>query len=350
MKTRNISLLTFVITLLMLTTINVKAAGFNVTRTITGVANPVTNTFTYTVTADSSNPSTVTLPSTLTPKTIAFTNTAPSSGTATQTASPLIADTVWTGLNYSKPGTYKFVVSESASSNATLYPRDTKTYTVTIFVENNLNSSDNTPDGTFSATYIGSQEGGTGSKITSSQNATFTSAAGGRAYLQITKQVTGNAADVTTCFQMTITLSGYINSEVYNISGSSCPTGTNNATSATMPSSGTTAQTIKVQVKHNDTVVIGRSGSIAQLPVGATYTIEETAVSGYTTYINGSSTAATSTGSKTVSATQSSNNYTFKNDSTVPTPTGIIIRTLPFVVLIVLSVVGVVAITRNKQT
>ncbi|MBQ6477150.1 MAG: hypothetical protein IJI43_01795 [Bacilli bacterium] len=357
MKLKYLSLLTFIIALLMLTTINVKADGFNASREITNNGAIINNTFTYTVTNGSSNPATVTIPGTVT---ISFSSKTPSSGSATQTSAPLISENAWLGvdnwpgtstkLNYTKPGTYTFIVTETASTNATIYPLDTNTYTVTIFVANNLNAN-NEPDGTFTKTYIASVKTGTSTKITKTGTAPFTKAAN-RAYLQITKKVTGNAADATKCFQMTITLSGYINSEVYNITGSSCSTGTNNVTSVTMPSSGTTAQTIKVQLKHNDVVKIGYGNGGPQLPVNGTntkYTIAETAETGYTTYINGSSTAATSTGEKTLSTTQSSNNYTFRNDKQETTPTGIIIRTLPFLILIALSVIGVVAILKTKK-
>ena len=343
MKIKKISLLTFTLALLMLVTTTVKAAGFNVTRTVTGVTNPVTSTFTYTVTADSSNPATVTPPSNTT---IAMQGVVPSSNTATQTASPLIAESVWTGLNYPRPGTYKFVVSESASSNPTLYPRDTKTYTVTIFVENNLGEND-IPTGTYKATYVGSQEGGTGTKIDGTQSATFTSTAGGRSCLSVSKKVTGNDANKDQCFSMTVALTGVTAGETYNVVGSTC----SGNTDITVASGNTTANAT-INIKHGETVTIGKSGNLSQLPVGAGYTITETAATtasgnSYTTTVNGTSTSTT--GSKTVSAVASSNTYEFVNDSTVPTPTGIIIRTLPFVILIALSIVGVIAITKKRK-
>ena len=142
MNIKRISLLTFIIVLVFVATITVKAAneGFKVTRTVTGATNPVTNTFTYTVTNESGNPATITIPGTTT---IAFNAATPSSNTATQSANPLIAEGAWTGaenwpgtstkLSYTIPGTYKFKVAETGSTNATLYQKDTNYYIVTVW-------------------------------------------------------------------------------------------------------------------------------------------------------------------------------------------------------------------------
>ena len=345
MKTKHISLLTFVVALLMLVTTTVKADGFNVERTVTSVANPVTNTFTYTVTADASNPDTVTPPSGT--YQVVMNNEAPSSNTASKTVAPLIAESVWTGLNYTKPGTYKFVVAETGSSNGTLYPKDTADkYEVTIYVENVL--SDGIPTGSLNKTYIGAvlQGDPNPTKIPKTGNATFTSAAGGRSYLSISKTVKGNMADTNQCFDFTVALTGVTAGETYSVTGSSC------SNSDITVASGATTANATVKAKHGETVTIGKSGNINQLPVGAGYTITEVAATGhdntsYTTTING--TAGSSSGAKTVSSTATSNAYEFENTAQATTPTGIILRTLPFVVLVVLSVTGIVAIVNNKK-
>ena len=355
MKIKHLSLLTFMIALVFIATLTVKAAGegFRVTRNVTGVANPVTNTFTYTVTNESGNPATITIPGTTT---IAFNAATPSSNTATQSANPLIAEGAWTGaenwpgtstkLSYTVPGTYKFKVAETGSTNATLYPKDTNYYIVTVFVENAVDGS-NVPTGSLVKTYVGAQKNGTGSKIANNANAEFTSAAGGRSYLSISKQVKGNMANTDQCFSVTVALTAVTAGETYNVAGSSC-SGNANITVG----SGATTASATIKIKHGETVTIGRSGSINQLPVGAGYTITESAATGYdstayTTTING--TSGTTSGAKTVSATVSSNTYAFENTAQKTTPTGIIIRILPFLVLIVLSAVGIVAITKSRK-
>ena len=64
MKFKKAFLLPIMLLLGMLFITNVKASGFNVSRSITGVTNTASNTFTYTVTANNStNPATVTPPS-----------------------------------------------------------------------------------------------------------------------------------------------------------------------------------------------------------------------------------------------------------------------------------------------
>ncbi|MBQ6477147.1 MAG: hypothetical protein IJI43_01780 [Bacilli bacterium] len=334
MKLKYLSLFTFILALLMLVTTTVKADGFNATREVTGVATSVTNTFTYSVSADSSNPATVTPPSNTT---INMQGVTPTGNTATQTAAPLIAESVWTGLNYTKPGTYKFIVSESASSNPSLYPRDGTTYTVHIFVQNTLDGN-NVPTGTLTATYVGSYQNGTGSKISKTSNATFTSAAGGTSYISVSNTLKGNDAFIGDTFTYTVSLTDCVAGHVYTIDGGSNPA------SITIGSDGTGSATITVN--HGETVTIGKSGNIGQIPVGAGYSVaQNTGVSGYNTSINGA--AGTNTGNLTLAG--SSNNADFVNTKTSTTPTGIFFRILPFILLLALSVVGLYFAIRTKE-
>ena len=336
MKLKNLSLFTFIIALVMLVTTTVRADGFNATRTITGVATNVTNTFTYTVEADASNPATVTLPSG--PFQIAMSGEVPSGNAVTKTVSPLIAESAWTGLNYTKPGTYKFIVRESASSNPSQYPVDNTRYTVHIFVENALSES-GVPTGTMTATYVGSYASTGGSKISKSSNATFESTAGGSSFISVTNTLKGNDAYLGDTFTYTVSLTGCVSGHVYTITG-----GSDNPASITIGSDGTGSATITVN--HGETVTIGKSGSIGQIPVGVGYTVQQNAgATGYDTTIN--NTAGTSTGSKTLGA--SANDADFVNTKTSTTPTGIFIRILPFVLLLTLSVVGLYTILKNNK-
>ena len=351
MKFNKVFFLPIMLLLGMLFITDVKADGFKVSRSITGVTNTAVNTFTYSVTADSSNPATVTPPSNTT---LAFTSSnAVSSNTVTSTKE-LIAESVWTSLTYPQPGTYKFIVSESASSNATVYPRDTSTYTVTIYVTNVTNAS-NVPTGEMVATYIGSQKGGTGTKITKTQNATFTSAAN-MSSMTVNCAVKGSLANTNEYFKYTVSLTNNVSGTTYNVSGQTSGTITYNGSSVTT-STTCTSNSCVIYLKHGQTATIGVSGSLKQLPVGITYSVAQNNTtaqsSNYTTtYKVGSASAAsgTSTGNKTMNATASNNAIVFENtadDEIVPS--GIFFRLFPFLLLLVLSVVGVIAIKKTKR-
>ena len=329
---------------------NVKAAGFNVQRSITGVTNTVTNTFTYTVTADSSNPASVTPPSSAT---VSFTSSQTvSSNTVTATASPLIAESVWTGLNYPQPGTYKFIVSETSSNN-TVYPKDSSTYTVTIYVANEI--SGGVPTGNLEKTYVGAQKGGSGTKITSSQNATFTSAAS-MSSMTVSNTLKGTAANTNEYFKYTVTINNSLGGTTYNVSGQDTSGVTWNGSSVT-PSTTCSGTTCTIYLKHNQTATIGVSGSYKQLPVGITYSVTQNNTtsqsSNYsTTYSVGGGTAAsgTSTGNKTMNATASNNAVAFENTASGGgVPTGVLIKLFPFLVLLVLSGIGLYTVNKNRK-
>ena len=352
MKFNKLFFIPIMVILGMLFITNVDAAGFNVSRSITGVTNTAVNTFTYSVTADSSNPASVTPPSNAT---VSFSSSnAVSSNTVTATASPLIAESVWTGLTYPQPGTYKFIVSESASSNNTVYPKDTNTYTVTMYVTNVLDGN-NVPTGEMTATYIGSQKNGTGTKISKSQNATFTSTAN-MTSMTVVCNVKGSLANTNEYFKYTVSLSNSVSGTSYLVSGQSTSGVTWNGSSVT-PSTTCSGTSCTIYLKHGQTATIGVSGSYKQIPVGITYSVAQNNTTAQTSLYSttyqigsGSATSGTSTGNKTINATASNNAVTFTNDTGTPTPpTGVLIRLFPFLLLLVLSVIGIIAIRKTKQ-
>ena len=355
MKTNKLKVLLLPIIVLMMTllTTEVDATGFNVTREITGVTNTVSNQFTYHVVADASNPGTVTPPANTT-LTVSGT---PSNNKVSTDATPLYADSAFTGLTYPQPGTYKFIVSESASANATVYPIDTTTYTVTVYVTNVLDNG--VPTGALQATYIGSQKNGTGSKITGadSDKAIFTSGAG-MSKITVNNTYKGNLANTNEYCKYTVTINGLPASGVLTISGLDSSGVTYNGAAVTNPTSvtanGSGVATAVIYLNHEDTATIGSNGSLNEIPVGVTYSVAQESITTFdSTTVNG--TSGSSTGSKTVSASANNNKAEFINTLGVipPTPdpnvpTGLIIRLFPFVLLLVISAVGIVLIRRTK--
>ena len=293
-----------------------------ISRSITGISNNVTNTFTYTVTADSSNPSGATgIP---TSGTVAFSNKAPTSGTATATGT-----IEFSGATFTKNGDYSYLITETASTDSTTYPIDsTNKYTVKVSVRN-ASATDFTNDKAVTV-QVYSGEGASATKQDGA-TITFTSSSVLRT-ITIKKTVTGNMADADEYFPVSVTVTGNTG-ETYSITGQSY-SGSGKITSLTSGTAGT------IYIKHNETITINN------VPNGKTYQFTETNTKGYTAAVNG--TAGASSGTKTVGAT---NTNTITNTLSSPVPTGAILKILPYILIIGLAVAAIiiVVIRSNKQ-
>lgn len=156
--------------------------------------------------------------------------------------------------------------------------------------------------------------------------------------LAVTKNVTGNMGDRNQYFKITVTLTGeagktYAGS--YPVSGGSkLVNGTNDAAASTI-SIGTSKD---FYLKHDETFTIGN------LPYGVTYTVVEENYSndGYTT---------TTTYSDETSKKIDTNldTVTITNNKGVAVDTGIALDSLPYVLLLAVSVVGMAAFVMKKR-
>ncbi len=298
--------------------------AITLSRTITGVSNKVTNTFGYTVTADSSNPTGVTgMPTT---GSVAFSAVTPSSNTATATGTLELS-----GTTFTKNGDYVYTVQENSSTDATTYPVDTANkYTIKISVRN-ASATDFTSNKQVTILlYEGT--GSTATKINTNQF-DFTSSSVLRT-ITIKKTVTGNAAETDVYFPVSVKVTGNTG-ETYSITGQSY-SGTGKITSLTSGTAGT------IYIKHNETITINN------VPQGKTYEFTETDRKGYTPTVNG--TSGYSSGSKTVGTT---NANTINNELNSPVPTGLILKYLPYVLIVAVAVAALVFViirsTKNNK-
>ena len=183
--------------------------------------------------------------------------------------------------------------------------------------------------------------------------AAFTSAVPSSQYshLEVSKTVTGNMADTTDYFPVTVTLtnsSGTALTTPYTITG--LTSGATCSGVTTQPTQTSTSGTATFCIKHGQTIVIGKSGSVDAIPVGSKFTVAETAVSGYTAKYKvntGSVTSGSSVSNQTFVA--GTNTVAFTNDKNNDVPTGVIISIIPYVILIAISVGGVLAYTNLKR-
>lgn len=156
--------------------------------------------------------------------------------------------------------------------------------------------------------------------------------------LAVTKNVTGNMGDRNRYFKITVTLTGEggkNHAASYPVTGGSkLVNGTGDATASTI-SIGTPTD---FYLKHDETF------TIANLPYGVTYTVVEEDYSndGYTT----TTTYSDDTNKKIDTATDT---VTITNNKSATVDTGIALDSLPYVLLLAVSVVGMAAFVMKKR-
>ena len=329
-------ILTFVISILLLSGLSTVEAApvtvgtvtnntFTITRTITNAKANVTNTFGYSITADGHNPSGVTgVP---TSSSVIFNNTTPISGTATATGTINLS-----GVSFTKNGDYKYVVRENSSSDSTNYPIDTDDfYTIQISVRNN--SESDFSGKTVTITCLNKS----GTKLDNA-NLTFTKD-GSFTYISISNTLEGNMANVDEYFKVKVIING-TNGDTYTISGQSY-TGADKQTTYTVGSDN------YIYLKHGETITIGKNGNTSEIPKNITYSFEEMDATDYDTYINNSTTESKSSPELTTSQT---NNNTIKNTYEEPTITGVFLKIAPYILIVAVAAILVIyLVIKNKK-
>lgn len=342
----NISLVLVVAIVSIFSIVKVNAAitwdnnknSVTISRDVTGINNPITNTFTYTVTADGSNPTGASnIPS---GGTVVFDGSeTPTSNTVTETGT-----IDFSSATFTHPGVYKYTITETASSNST-YPVDNTEYTVEITVQNTNTAS---PDGENFTAYLFLKD----SSEQKVAQAEYTSAADQSdfAHVVLNKHVTGGDADVTDYFPYTVSLYA---AGTYTINGLtagvSCGGSTQAATATLSGGSTSTPSTATICLKHGDSVTIGYENSLNTIPTGTRIDIVETPGTYTPSYTvnGGSSVSSASLSNHTLTNGTTTVAYTNNKASTVPT--GVILTIIPYVLLVIVSVGGTVLYMNMKD-
>ena len=298
-----------------------------VTKNVTNVTNPVTNTFGYTIEADTEyNPAAVTnFP---TSASIAFSNVAPTAGTATASTTVDFSSAV-----FNKVGDYRFKITETSSTDSTKYPTDSSYYYLYVSVRFDADDTNGTK---MTATVAGSgiknstADTGTKESVIFTTEPNFTN-------ISISKSVTGNMGDKSEYFNVSVTVAGDTGA-TYAVSG-----GSHGDNPATITAG--TATTLKI--KHSETITIGLSGTTKQIPVGASYTVAETAPEGYTVTIDNVEQATTT---KTTVQTPASNATAIVNDYNAATLTGVFLNVMPYVVIAAAVIILIAMVRRSSKS
>ena len=305
------------------------------TRTVTGVSNPVTNTFTYTITADAGNPDTVTnVPTT---STVVFNATNPSSNTTTEAGA-----IDFSGATFNTVGDYYFTITETSSTNDFLYPIDNTTYTAQVSVRYATNGG-TTDMNTFVVTLAQNMQKEGGDK-----EAAVWSSASPRTYFEISAETNGNSADKDHCFTYLLNIpaeNGISADDTFVVNNSTC---TENPTTITA------GEDTTIKLKDGDTLTIGLLNNLAQLPIGSSYTITLADAEGYDVTFNGNDSEASIAQTISDLASQSSQDFDKNNASFVLTKntgvpnTGIFTNNTIYIIFFGISIAGLaVYITRK---
>ena len=338
-----------------------------ITREVENVSNPVTGTFTYSVTADPNNPTgfdSTTLPSNLV---IQFNNVAPDANqVATQTGTLDLS-----ALRFTKVGDYKFIIEEVSVTNANNnYPKDTTEYYAYVSVRNIVDTNTREISGNLKATLASQvKEDDSGNKTDSLFESSLETT-----YITLSKTITGERADDEQYFEFTLSIPGNTG-DVYTITGNHSTDGTNTVASSNY----TVGTTTKIYLKHGQTVTIGKNGNVKQIPVGTAYNITEVGATDYKTYIDGSTTdnkvmtqkttvaepvqptyadpenltaeeQTAKTAYETALATFNTQNKTsYVNNWEKDVLTGLFVNYWPFIILIGLGVIGIITIKKTTK-
>ncbi|HEM6402262.1 QVPTGV class sortase B protein-sorting domain-containing protein [Streptococcus suis] len=254
-----------------------------------------------------------------TQKTISYSNT------DTMKTKDKTTDFDFSGVNYPKPGVYRYLVTET-SGNTPGVTYSTKKYVVDVYV---LSEGD-----TIKPKYIVSrQEGGEAKEPIKFDNALKTTS------LTVKKSVTGNAGDKNKEFGFTITLKA----DDHYKNGSKIFAKVNDKT-------GTSTDKELSMGANQFTLKDGESLSIDKLPIGITYKVEENKLEDYKV----SAELTENNQAKTYNFTEQISDETpdtivVTNNKNINTPTGVAMAIAPYAVMTLVGIGGVLYFVKNKK-
>lgn len=248
-------------------------------------------------------------------------------------AGSMTKDVTITLPEYTSVGVYTYTITPAPRTTAgvTYWARPIKLVVTVIQDANNRLrvAAVHTENG-----YNGTAEDGT-----KSDDISYTYSAGS---LAVKKLVTGNLGDRDKEFNVTVTFTAPADKEVKSVISYTDGTTKTIETSAWKEKDGSKQAEVTIALKHNETV------TFTNIPYDVTYEVVE---ADYTSEANGKYDAAkydfTDTAKKIDSATDT---VTITNNKGTTVDTGVVLDSLPYILLIAVAVVGVVAFTAKKRT
>lgn len=235
--------------------------------------------------------------------------------------------------NYTSVGIYTYTITPTSGTTAgvTYWTRPIK-LVVTVIQDTNKQLR-------VAAVHTENGYNGTVEEGTKSDDITYTYSAGS---LEVKKLVTGNLGDRDKEFNVKVTFTAPTDKEVKSVISYTDGTAQTIATSAWKEKNGSKQAEVTITLKHDETV------TFTNIPYDVTYEVVE---ADYTSPENGKYDAAkydfTDAAKKVDSA---SDTVTITNNKESPVDTGIVLDSLPYVLLIAVAVVGVVIFTARKRS
>lgn len=330
------------------------ATSVVVTREVTGVKNPVTATFGYSLAESKNNPAVI--GGLATGFDISFNSVMPNA----EKVASVDYNLDLSSLTFTKVGDYVITLKEVSSSDDANYPVDTSDeYEILISVRNQLDD-DGYPTGDLTVTLIPQVVNKDGDKT---DVALFNSRAD-RTFIELEKYVSGDNADLGEYFKFRIDFTNATEGDVFTISGQDSTVMYHGDTIVTQ-SSFVVGQENYVYLKDGQKIELGiDADDYSELPIGLSYSITELDVSDYDTYIDGATENNKTSTTKTtesrsggqmmlMNANTISQNFTsFENVKNTSVATGVNSVILPFVIIALLGVVSFAiyfAISKRKQ-
>lgn len=239
----------------------------------------------------------------------------------------------FSSVSFTAPGIYRYTITETANGQDGITNDTSNTRTLDVYVVYQDNSGTNQLE---VKGYV-LQDGVVANPTTKSTGFTNTYTTNN---LTLEKQVTGNQGDRDKYFKFTVTISNADEGTVYDVT-LPVDSHSDNSNELTVGQGGTVTATY--YLKDDQSVVI------QGLTANTKYTITEDDYStdGYTTTNDVNAADGTTTGEKTMGA--NNQKVTFTNDKSGTVPTGILLETAPYVVLMLVVVAGGVALLAAKR-
>lgn len=322
-----------------------EATSLPISRVVSSVKDKVNNTFTYAISQDEGNPEIVTgLPSSAT---IQFNNVTPDFNLAEVDYNLDLSN-----VTFTKVGDYRFTIQEIESSDDKTYPIDEVPYHFYVYVRNEVDSN-SVPTGNLVATLVTT---GVRDDFSDKENIIFNNYA--FSYFTLTKTVKGDLADVNEYFKYHIIVDA---STVFCEGCAIAVHGTISGQDSTVTYKGQTIQTSNVlapNMINPDTYVYLKSGQTAtigitqseayEIPCGVSFTIVEEDADDYKTYINQSNNDSKEISFK-LSNVSENNSITYENVKESSSLTGVLVNSIPFVVLFGVTIVGIILVRKKVR-